>query len=784
MDSGDADGGVAYTGTDADSLGTALLNDPLLDFDDEDVDAEQSNAYLCDAATKSHRKSGEENEILECLDKAGMWTSRADNTSLVEDPMASVTSAGDRDEIDLQTILMKKLGKDKRPPAGPPDASEHRDKRQRVGPAPESDPVASLDDYLIVDEISMISAELLTQICLRINQAKAGNLDEGVAMFGSINVIFLGDMGQLRPVRAKSVFAHDLVQDIIPNVLMTAAGQESVYGAWLWRMVTEVVILRKNWRALSDPEYTNLLARVRLGLAYSGYGRMSRAQVGVGSNYSCSDYRTLQSRRLQRLSLEEAKLFEDAPIIVGNKVIRDCINKELVKNFAHKTKQPMYSYHARDRFNKLPVTGAIYIDQGRHWADTSRNWGQAEGTVAGIKYTSDADGHRYATCVYVRINGSGIRSRGLDDDIVPIVPVTSSFIYKAQSGQKFSISRTQLPLVPAYAYTDYKSQGRSLQRVIVDLASARSLQSLYVMISRASSLKAVAVFRNFTASKVNLRLGQDFRREFDRLEALDASTKSRWEQWAPEMVIDALGQTGPISNPPHAFRNIVGTRSVLVPQSQTLLAQLFIHSVIVRSSAGTREGGGLQPALPLLAHHHTPPSLPQLSPQALALVNGVLVCRRGSLPPCAPPPPLHVSYRSLSGAIRGFARLCTSHMTYVFNRLQLKQKLRKEGSCITAVEEILHEHPEQPSLPRRIHDEWLEVSLPRHNRDRRAGSSMDKGEVGNINWMLGHEAREFERRSWTKIEREELFCELGTQGYTDFNNSWGIKHSLVVDGDQ
>ncbi|KAJ7656087.1 hypothetical protein DFH06DRAFT_899129, partial [Mycena polygramma] len=55
------------------------------------------------------------------------------------------------------------------------------------------------------------------------------------------------------------------------------------------------------------------------------------------------------------------------------------------------------------------------------------------------------------------------------------------------TGESFSICREQLPLLPAYAYTDYKSQGRSLKWVIVDLNGCHSLQSVYVMLSRATS---------------------------------------------------------------------------------------------------------------------------------------------------------------------------------------------------------------------------------------------------------------------------------------------------------
>jgi hypothetical protein len=83
--------------------------------------------------------------------------------------------------------------------------------------------------YLVIDEISMVSANLLADICARLNQAR-GETGTDI-LFGNINVILLGDMGQLRPVNAQSLFAHDLVSKITSNVKETGDGINSLYGA-------------------------------------------------------------------------------------------------------------------------------------------------------------------------------------------------------------------------------------------------------------------------------------------------------------------------------------------------------------------------------------------------------------------------------------------------------------------------------------------------------------------------------------------------------------------------
>jgi ATP-dependent exoDNAse (exonuclease V) alpha subunit len=152
----------------------------------------------------------------------------------------------------------------------------------------------------------------------------------------------------------------------------------------------------------------------------------------------------------------------------------------------------------------------------------------AEGTVHSIKYETDEEGNRYLLAVYVSVPGCNIQCSGLPVDVVPIVPVRTGFHYQKDSaGPKFYISRLQVPLLPAFCYTDYKSQGRSLTKAIVDLASARSLQGVYVMLSRVRSLDGLAVLRWFPPDKVNQRLSQEIRDEFERLSTLAQRTKLR-----------------------------------------------------------------------------------------------------------------------------------------------------------------------------------------------------------------------------------------------------------------
>ncbi|KIO18984.1 hypothetical protein M407DRAFT_54816, partial [Tulasnella calospora MUT 4182] len=70
-------------------------------------------------------------------------------------------------------------------------------------------------------------------------------------------------------------------------------------------------------------------------------------------------------------------------------------------------------------------------------------------------------------------------------------------------------------------FTDYKSQARTLNHVVLDIASAGSLESVYVMVSRAVGLKNVLILRPFELLKIQRRQSPGVISEMMRLQRLD-----------------------------------------------------------------------------------------------------------------------------------------------------------------------------------------------------------------------------------------------------------------------
>ena len=393
-------------------------------------------------------------------------------------------------------------------------------------------------DYLIIDDISLVSALLLSDISRHLCMAKSADLIAASKPFGDVNVIFTGDFGQLKLVREHALFSYKLVSKLSPNVCSTEDGQGALYGAYLWRTITDVVELNENWRAKTDPAFVNLLHCMRLGVAWDSLHPPIPVQVGNGMNYEESDYEFLSKHRLQYLSAQEPKAcaaFIHAPIIVTKKTVRDAINKRKAKSFCTAVQQDVHYYHSVNTFRQsalpdavqqglwnlgssktedaqglLPLCPGLPVMVTENLALARNIVNGSHGTVEHVKYSLNESGGWVADCVYVRILQLGVGAIADEPDIVPITFVRTSFRFVDEDGCAYNIVLRQVPLLPAFAFTDYKVQGQSMSSVIVDLCSSHTLQSVYVMLSCVKCLTALAVLRWFPSHKIYQQLSQEF----------------------------------------------------------------------------------------------------------------------------------------------------------------------------------------------------------------------------------------------------------------------------------
>lgn len=97
-----------------------------------------------------------------------------------------------------------------------------------------------------------------------------------------------------------------------------------------------------------------------------------------------------------------------------------------------------------------------------------------------------------------------------------------------------SIRRRALPLVPAYSITTHKSQGQTLNKVIIDLKlpnDSDDIAAIYVPLSRVKRLKDVIILRHFDQRVLLMKPSKAQLAEIERLDQLYRMTQIRFSEW-------------------------------------------------------------------------------------------------------------------------------------------------------------------------------------------------------------------------------------------------------------
>lgn len=126
-----------------------------------------------------------------------------------------------------------------------------------------------------------------------------------------------------------------------------------------------------------------------------------------------------------------------------------------------------------------------------------------------------------------------IKFEGVPKGIIPISPSKVSFNVTVD-GVKVKLDRRQAAIVPGYAFTDYKSQGQTLEYVMVDISKppsgTLSAFSVYVALSRSRGRNSIRILREFDPDLFMHHPSEDLRVDMARLEQLDENTKAEFER--------------------------------------------------------------------------------------------------------------------------------------------------------------------------------------------------------------------------------------------------------------
>ena len=319
---------------------------------------------------------------------------------------------------------------------------------------------------IAIDEISMVRADLFDAMDIFLRRARKNQ-----APFGGVQMVFFGDLYQLPPVITaldKEKFHSEYDSPYFFNA-QVFSGQSDLFAGGF---KVEVIELDKIYRQ-SDNKFIEILNAVRDN--------------------------TVENEHLEVLNSRFSPFFvpdqkdKYIHLMTTNKAAAYINNQELKKL---KTEATVYQAEqtgdlARNLYpNDLEVSlcvGAqvmfIYNDPDRRWVNGTI------GKVVAIEEDFDEETEKMVEVVCVeKSDGKVVEVRKYKWEI-------SKYVFKGGEFERENIgSFTQMPMKLAWAITIHKSQGKTFDKVVIDLGRGSFAHGqTYVALSRCTSLEGLVL---------------------------------------------------------------------------------------------------------------------------------------------------------------------------------------------------------------------------------------------------------------------------------------------------
>ena len=315
---------------------------------------------------------------------------------------------------------------------------------------------------LIIDEVSMVRADLLdcVDVFLRQHGPRPG------APFGGVHLVFIGDLYQLPPV--VTGLEREALRQVYASPHFFCA--RALAGIELERIELTQVFRQR------DREFVSLLNRIRKNTLESG--DLDQLNQRVDPHFEPSQgegYITLTGTNRAAGSINLMRLDGlAAPEHHYEALIRGDFSREY------------YPTEARLRFKAGAQVMMLNNDGAQRWVN---------GSIGQIEDVRIGGGEEY---ILVRLAESGRRAR--------VEPYEWELIrFEAENGVIVSSPAgtfTQFPFRLAWAVTVHKSQGKTFDRMIIDLDRVFAAGQTYVALSRCTSFEGLVLTRPLSAGSI------------------------------------------------------------------------------------------------------------------------------------------------------------------------------------------------------------------------------------------------------------------------------------------
>ena len=347
---------------------------------------------------------------------------------------------------------------------------------------------------VIIDEISMVKADMLYQLDLRLQEI----MERVGVPFGGVSVFTFGDMMQLKPCMGRYICDDPIGQEF--QIVHAIEPR--------WRMF-QSLILETNHRQGNDKEYAELLNRVRIGEQTQEDMQLLRTRVRPAKHHDLKEaslYIVCKRKDCARINTNYiAKLKGKAVILKARH------HHPTQKNYKPYIEQKEGAVATTSFLNELilKIGAKVMIIHNIDTTDSLTN-GQLGVLIDMIK-TTKGKVDKLIIKLNTRSAGRLNRSRhpGLASrypDCVIIERVSNQYTLRKKSGDVSSTAIVMLfPIKLAFAITSHKIQGQTIPwpiKVVLDINSVFEDAQAHVMLSRVQQLEQIFILDELNESKI------------------------------------------------------------------------------------------------------------------------------------------------------------------------------------------------------------------------------------------------------------------------------------------
>ncbi len=307
-------------------------------------------------------------------------------------------------------------------------------------------------DLLIIDEISMVRADILDAVDAVLRRAR-----RSTRPFGGVQLLMIGDVHQLAPVAKPEEW----------EILAPYYDTTYFFGSWVLRNTPYLCVELDHIYRQHDTDFIQILNKVRDNKMDAECVRVLNTRYLPDFTPNDDDgYITLTTHNYQADSINESKL----------NVLK---SKSLIFNANIDGIFPESLYPTRETLELKVGAQVMFIKN-----DPEPEKAYFNGKIGRLTDYDEKTGTVEVLCGSERINVPKIRWSNMDY----VLNEETQEVDEVEIG-----SFTQIPLRLAWAVTIHKSQGLTFDKLIVDAGQAFAHGQVYVALSRCTSLEGLVL---------------------------------------------------------------------------------------------------------------------------------------------------------------------------------------------------------------------------------------------------------------------------------------------------